>query len=387
MKSMGISVKGIVKDSGKCMVGGGGIGKNRRGTKRVGGDGVTHAKPSMSDIAAELSISKAAVSMALNGSDKVSEKTKRDVRRVAKRIGYKKNPILASLLSEIKSVGGGKHFGTVALFNANVKRNAFEKYPIFGQYASGAREEARKLGFSVCDFWLNDASLSAERLERILVSRGVRGGLVLGHTSPEVFSGKLGGVLKNLKLVSIGIKVKNSAIDCVCADKFLIAAHATKKVLSLGYRRPMLVLDKAIDDLVEGRFSGGFLHAQLAVSEEDRIPPFLNVRAAEKSPEIFSRYLRKFKPDAVLSISEHTNECMQRMNVRLPDDVALISLEKTSETHDWQGITLNYKTVGAAAMKRLSDYLTSPYADESFSHSTMTVIAPKWSGNVGRGNG
>ncbi len=335
-------------------------------------------KITMADIANALGISKASVSFAMNGSPKISPKLRKKILSTAKKMGYKKNPVLSAVLSNLKNKESNGYFGSIALINANPKRDAFIKYPIFAKYANGVKAEAEKLGFSIFEVWLHSPNLTPTKLKDILDARGINGALILGHTNSNDFSKEYIDVLKTLKILSIGVKMTNFDTDCVCADKFRIAYHATKKVISLGFKRPALVLSEEIDSIVEGRFSGGFMSAQLLLSEKNRIPPFLKLNLAIKKPKIFSDFISKYKPDVILSFSEHTNERLERINAKIPSEIAQIRLESTSETDVWNAIDLNYEAVGATAMKQLVDYINRPLKDELYDVSLMTIISPKW---------
>jgi len=116
----------------------------------------------------------------------------------------------------------------------------------------------------------------------------------------------------------------------------------------------------------------------LLLSERNRIPPFLKLSLAIKKPKIFSDFISKYKPDVILSFSEHTNETLERINARIPSTITQIRLESTSEKHDWQAIDLNYEAVGATAMKQLADYVNRPLKNELYDVSLMTIISPKW---------
>ena len=338
----------------------------------------SNKRATMADIANVLGISKASVSFAMKGSPKISKKLRTKILNTANKLGYKKNPMLSAVLSTIKNQEKNKFFGCIALINANPKRDAFIKYPIFEKYANGVKAEAKKLGFSIFEVWLHSPNLNPTKLKEILDARGITGVLVLGHTNSNVFTREYIDIFKTLKVVSIGVKIKNLDTDCVCADKFRIAHHATTKVISLGFKRPALVLSEEIDSIVEGRFSGGFMSAQLLLSERNRIPPFLKLSLAIKKPKIFSDFISKYKPDVILSFSEHTNETLERINARIPSTITQIRLESTSEKHDWQAIDLNYEAVGATAMKQLADYVNRPLKNELYDVSLMTIISPKW---------
>ena len=59
-----------------------------------------------------------------------------------------------------------------------------------------------------------------------------------------------------------GVRTHRPALPFASADHHALTQLAFEKSLGYGYLRPGLVLDRTIDDLVEGRFSGGFFTAQ-----------------------------------------------------------------------------------------------------------------------------
>lgn len=89
---------------------------------------------SQTRIAAELGVSKSTVSLAFGTSKKVSPQLRAKILDYARRLGYEKNPLLSAAMSSIKKTySGGRFLETIVLINANEKRDAPEKYPIFAQ--------------------------------------------------------------------------------------------------------------------------------------------------------------------------------------------------------------------------------------------------------------
>ena len=250
------------------------------------GQGHGHAR--LKDIAERAGISKAAVSFALSGSTKVSEKTRRKIRALANKFGYKPNPIVSSVMSQIKNGGEKKFLETIVLINANKSKDAPKKYPIFSKYIDGVRSESAEIGYAVYEIWLHEKSLNAQRLETILDSRGIRGGIIVGHADDTTLPPFFSNIWTKFKFVSAGIRTRNPVFDFISADKFLIAHFATTNIIRSGYKRPALVIDEHIDEVVEGRFIGGFLRAARAARKR-KDSPVPRSRKSSQKPESFFR--------------------------------------------------------------------------------------------------
>ena len=337
---------------------------------------------SMRDIAERLGISKGSVSLALNDSKKISDKTKAKVRKLAQKLGYKRNALVSSVMAGLKGSRHNQFLETIVLINANKSSDAPQKYPIFSKYIAGIRAEAKILGYAVYEVWLHDKRLNPSKLQRILLSRGIRGGIIMGHVGDNILPDKFAPIWQNFKFVSAGLKTFNPILDFISADKFLIAHYATKKILERGYKRPALILSEHIDELVEGRFVGGFLRAQLELPEKDRIPPFLQISEAEKNPQILYDWLSERKPDVIFSISNSTSEWFAERATAVPQDLPVIHLERKYGKNEWVGIDQNYEMVGRIAVRKLFTALNAPVYLKDADVRTATIVLPKWNDPV-----
>ena len=337
---------------------------------------------SMQDIADKLGISKGSVSLALNDSKKISEETKQKVREIAISLGYKRNALVSSVMAGLKGSKTNQFLETIVLINANKAEDAPTKYPIFSKYIDGIKDEAKILGYAIYDVWLHDKRLNPSKLQRILESRGIRGGIIIGHVDDNILPDKFAPIWQNFKFVSAGLKTFNPILDFISADKFLIAHYATKKIVERGYKRPALILASHIDELVECRFIGGFLRAQLDLPEEDRIPPFVDVELADKSPKILYDWLKARKPDVIFSISNSTSEWFRERATAIPQDLPVIHLERKFGKNEWIGIDQNYEMVGRIAVRKLFTALNAPVYLKDADVRTATIVLPKWNDPV-----
>ncbi len=332
----------------------------------------------LKEIADILGISKGAVSLALNDSKKISDSRKKEVLKIAKKLGYKKNPLVSRVMSSLKSNRGEKFLETIVLINANLTKDADEKYPIFAEYIKRINEEAQELGYAVYPVWLHEPTLSPKRLCDILVSRGIRGGIIIGHINDTILPEKFNDIWQNFSFVSAGLRTFNPTLDFISADKFLIARYATEILIKKGYQRPALVIDEHIDELVEGRFVGGFLRTQLQLPEANRIPPFTKVAQAMDNPEIFFSWLLKHKPDAIFTVSNYTANWLKSKNVsqKISASTTFVELERKSAKDGWIAIDKNYELVGRLAVRKLFELLNTPARLKDINVPTATIVQP-----------
>ncbi len=346
---------------------------------------VSKNKCSLRDIAEKLGISKGAVSLALNDSNKISKQTKIKVKQTASKLGYKTIPVVSRVMSSIKNKSQSGFLETIVLINANLAKNAAEKYQVFAKYINGINEEAQELGYVVYQIWLHDKTLTPEKLRNILISRGIRGGIVIGHMDDNILPDIFSDIWHNFKFVSAGLRTLNPVLDFISADKFLIARYATSKVISLGYRRPALIIDKHIDDLVEGRFIGGFLRAQLELFPEERIEPFTKTSEAKKDRQVIVDWLDENRPDAVFTLSKTTTDWIETdsaVKKEILKHARLVKFEPKANEDDWIAIDKNYELIGRLAVRKLFEVLNTPTRLKDINVPTATIVQPRWNRSI-----
>lgn len=227
----------------------------------------------LSDIAQKANLSKGAVSFALKNSPMVSEKTRKMVQALAKSMGYEKNQLVSTLMSKIRA-GSEKSFSeTIAVINGNLDEHALRRHPTLPRYYEGIREESERLGYAINEFWMHAPGITPDKLSKIFHSRGIRGGIVLGHSFGNEFPKGYEKIWHDFYFVSAGIRTYNASLEVVASDDFLISHNAYVEAASLGCKNIGLVIDESVDDLVGGTLVGGFLRAQLKGGAKFKCPP------------------------------------------------------------------------------------------------------------------
>ncbi len=334
-------------------------------------------KVTLADIAKKAKLSKSAVSLALNESPMISHKTREKVLKVARSLGYVRNELLSSMMSSMKKGRCASFSETIALVNGNHDEYALTNHPTLPRYCIGIREEAKRLGYAINEFWLHDPRLDGESFSKILRSRGIRGGIILGHSWCNNLPPAFQTVWRDFYFISAGIKTFNPTLEMVSADHYAITYQAVAKAIEHGFKRPALILEEHIDRLVDGRFLAGYMRAQLNLRPSDRLSPFLE---SDTNPNYVSRlkaWLEKSKPDVILYLLNSTREIISGLpstGSRTP----LIQLEQRGYVPDWMGVEQNNDLVGRVAMRRLADMLNRNSSRIGENANIVTLVPPTW---------
>ncbi len=304
------------------------------------------APVTMADLARRLKLSKNTVSLALRHDPQIPEKTRLRIRRLADKMGYAKNPTVAHLMTQLRLSQSPRFQSPLALLNANVDPQAFQRHPTIPAYVQGCRRRAAELGYSLDEFWLHDPDLDGRRLNKIFYSRNIRGALVVGLMNENRLPERFLTTWKTFPTVVTGVRTRDPALSFACTDHHMLALKAFQKAIGLGYRRPALVLDHVIDGLTDGRFSAGVHAAQAALAESNRTRPFYFVEEARRDPSLFHAWFVREKPDVLLTLYN-----VVRHWLRNRSDVGLIQLEWRAQSPDWAGMNQHNDLVGATAVE------------------------------------
>lgn len=335
-------------------------------------------KPTMADIAKEVGVSKNTVSLALRGSQRVSEETRKRVSDAAAMLGYQLNPTVAHLMAELRQSRSPGFQATLALVNAHETPDAFTEHPTIPFYVRGCRERAKQLGYQLDEFWLHQPDMPVSRWISILRARNIRGILVVGLMRQNRLPGHLGLLWEEFPAVVTGVRTRDPALSFACSDHHGLALEAYEQVVKLGYQRPALVLDGVIDDLTEGRFTAGFLTAQSRLMpDSQRTQPFYQVAGARRNPALFRDWLTTNRPDVVFTLYHEVQRWLADLGQRVPEDIGLVQYEWRAAHADWAGMDQRNDLVGAAAL----DMLVSMVHHNEHGvpeHPRATMISPHW---------
>lgn len=307
----------------------------------------------MAEVAKRAGVSKNAVSLALRHDPRIPAATRERILRACRRMGYQPDPAVGELMARLRRGRSAAGRVPLALINANRDPDAFLKHPTVPTYVAGCRRRAESLGYFLDDFWLHDPSLDGAALVRVFHARNIRGALLVGLMDGNRLPGSLRPLIERYPCVVTGVSTRDPALSYACVDHHRLTLDAMDRARSLGYRRPGLVLDRVIDELVSGRFTAGYLVAQRALPAHERLPPFLDFEATRGQPAAFGRWWRRYRPDVIFTLYNAVRHWLEADGLKVPDDIGLIQLEWRAAHPDWAGMNQHNDHVGEAALDML----------------------------------
>ncbi len=181
----------------------------------------------LADIAAELGLSKATVSLALNGNPRISPETTRMVRDYARRVGYYRNRLAQAL-----TTGHAASIGILVSDSAN---------PFYAEILLGAEEEAISQGYSLmlCNTYRSQEN---EREKIRMLREQCTDGVVIAPVGniPNARSKRAPlNLLANdgFPLVVVNRRSGNPEIARITIDDYRAAYRLTNHLLKLGHHR------------------------------------------------------------------------------------------------------------------------------------------------------
>jgi LacI family transcriptional regulator len=333
--------------------------------------------PTLKDIARAVGYSKNTVSLALRGDPQIPEPTRARIRQAADKLGYRPNPVVSHLMAQLGASRITRLRAKLALVNANRDPEAFRSHPTIPTYVEGCESRAAKLGYSFDRFWLHDPGLTATRWLRILQTRGIKGLVLVGLMDTNRLPTACTPVWEQLPTVVTGVRTRDPALSFCSVDHHNLALLAFERALALGYRRPGLVIDDVIDELVERRFSAGYFTGQRALPRDAHIPLFSALGRAEKDPAVFRAWLDRHRPDVVFTLYNKVITWLKAAGRRVPDDVGVIQLEWRASRPEVAGMNQHNFVTGEAAVDMVVSQI---HNNETGIHEfpRATLIGASW---------
>lgn len=301
------------------------------------------------DLARECGVSATTVSLALRNHPRISNETKEIVREAAKRLNYKRNPMISALMT---SLGQSRQFTSAVplavLYTHEPEQ--IDKYRYHRMLWEGMSRRAEELGFKLERFFLN-SKLSGRRMTQILTARGISGVII-----PPLF--RAGGHItmdwSQFSSVAVGYSMLSPNLHRVCPNQYQSIRMAMRELKRIGYKRPGLVLNMQSDLRAIHLWSSGFYGFEHAQKPRGIIPVF-ECNNVEEAP-LMSWY-KKYQPDVIISSDRLAANVLQSAGVQIPEDVGLVTLSGWEAEGEFAGIDQNEAELGRVAVEQLVQLL------------------------------
>lgn len=317
--------------------------------KAIGKPILPTRKVTVRDIANEVGFHFTTVASALKDSPKVKKATRDKVKRVAKKLGYRADPMLTALSTYRTGTKAPIFQGVLAWINGFNSPNFFneQKTGFYFEAYQGAIERANVLGYRLEPFWMSEPGMRPKRASHILESRNVSGVIVgpMPHGVDE-----LNLFWEKFCSVRIGYSLKSTELTTVIADQFGNMKTIFQKLLADGYRKIGFACSRELDNRTNNQWSGAFCAMQLRHLDGEGIKPHLGTDMTDG----FIEWYKENSPEVIITggIDQHL-QILKENDVHVPKQTQLVSLHTDNTSLPVTGIRQNGSVVGMTSVDHL----------------------------------
>jgi len=301
------------------------------------------------DIARKAGVTQATVSLALRNHPSVSATVRDRIVALAKSMGYRPDPMLASLVAYRRSLQSASFQGVLAWVTNYPTASGWSNGQQLG-YFKGARQRAEELGYKLEEAWLGEYRSNLERFKQVLLARGIQGLLLAPQMQPHTI---IELDWSHFSAVTFGYTLQSPRLHMVMNHQFRNMTHLIRELHDHGYRRVGIAMPASQDERAENNYLGGYLVEQSKQKRADKIPSFVR-RRIDRTP--FLKWVERYTPEIVvtdLSMAERLREWLSEAGYAIPGDIGLALPNVPFEGRFFSGIDENPLLVGASAVDEL----------------------------------
>lgn len=330
-------------------------------------------RPSMRDIARVAGVSPAAVSMVATGRPGVSDETRARTLAVMRQMGYVLRP----------RQNRDAHRRTLAIISERLTQPI--EYDIF--YAGvllGIQTEAQLRGHRVMLQLLEGGEAGVQQLLDLVQSE--IDGMILANGGDLTEGAIRRLVASHVPAVLVDNYVIDQPLHCVVADNVTAGYLATRHLLQLGHTRVGLLSGprkyRSLADRYEG-YIDALTEYDIPVDRALIRPPTHHAGGQKGYHQMLQLLDLPEPPSAVVAISDKTAfgaiEALKERGVRIPEDVALASIDDVEEsahtTPPLTSVSVPRAEMGAEAVRRLLSLIRedSPLPTKTVLYTRLVV--------------
>jgi LacI family transcriptional regulator len=298
-------------------------------------------------------LSPSAVSLALRDSPKISAATKKRVRRLAEKMGYRPDARVVAMMSHLRKPRAERQHATFGVISFYDREHPWEASPHLQRIYTGMKERADALGYRLEPVWLRAPGMSYRRASEILDTRGIEGLLCFG--SPDLEQ-EFPAELAHYAVVTIGVSIR-TPLHRITSRFYFDMMTALQRVHALGYRRPGLIIGTYEEARSAHMHSGAYLSWCERQLGPGRALPILRVGTVEKKP--LATWLEQCDPDVIVFV--HLPEAIPQLRAalreqrrRVPAGLGVAVLSHIVQGTGFSGLQQNQRLMGAWAVEMLA---------------------------------
>lgn len=212
---------------------------------------------SLSRVAREAGVAKSTASLALRGERRVAPETVARVKAAAERLGYRPDPRVGSLMVRIRMSRDHQNRERLAFVWVGATRADRRRDRFSGVTFAGAKRRAEEQGCALEEFFPDDEGMTAARLEKILVARGITG--VIFSAPHHLMQVNVDWNWSHFASVRIGGSDFYPALHRVESHHYHNMWMAMNRLREEGCRRPVAVLFELLHRRLHGAHQAAFV--------------------------------------------------------------------------------------------------------------------------------
>lgn len=306
----------------------------------------------MKSIALAAGVSESTVSRALNNHPKLKDETKRRVNEVAESLGYRRNPYVTALMSQVRLGRPVLDKPAIALIHCMDLKRYDPIHPVLVDFEKGASEQAERLGYRLEAHYLKKRGGSPERLLNVLLNRGIKG-VIFEHPSASDFPEAID--LSPFASVSTEFMDGLPYIHKVSVDVYENVLKAVARCSEEGYRRFGLLLSGYQDERNHYRRRAAFRMASEKIVPDGHFS-ILEGEDSWVEPSALNRWIRENELEVVITPMNRDGNPVLESGLTVPDDVAFVGLDLwEGNANGFAGIEPGWLEMGKIAVNLVVD--------------------------------
>ena len=294
------------------------------------------------EIAQACGCSGATVSRALAGSPLVVPALRRKVEVAAKKLGYRRNPLVGALMAQVRRERVRAFSGNLAVIDVRSSGET-RQLQFHREVVAGMQNRANELGFQIDVFEYGAHGGNARALHRVLQARGIVGVMLLHSWETADLSDF---PWDSYSCVELDYCLSEPILHQVLLDHHLTLMQALDRLHGLGYRRIGLFLENFKDAPLKFKWRGAFRGFQEGGGKIGRIPTFT---AETMSEAAFLAWVRREEPDLVVGHVDRAVEWLKGARRTVPKNIGFFNLNWNERSVPCAGLDLCPEEQGAVA--------------------------------------
>lgn len=291
----------------------------------------------------------------MRNSHSVSVETREQVRKAAEQIGYKPNPQIARLMSLVRKAKGRRLSAVIGVIRDDLPDDELHEGAYQYVQIADIRARAAQHGYRADEFFLGRNGLMPGRLGGILKARGVEG-IIVSPQSSQIIGAHLD--YSPFAASTFGYGLPLPALHRASTNMMQGILTAADMLEHRGYQRIGIAVTRWIDARADHTYSGALLHYQQKLPAGRRVPFLYVPDNFANGAKPFYAWMKKHRPDAVISFDAYVPEWLTQLGLSVPDDVGLVVHDWTERMTGFAGIHHRRSHVAAAAVDLVATQLT-----------------------------